>query len=61
MKIQSFGQKFGTKNTLYEYFRVATLKTIVILEIITLNHHQIFVRRLKALNLGPRMTYLGVF
>ena len=37
--------EFGTKNTLYEYFRVAILKTIEILEIITLNHHQIFVQR----------------
>ena len=37
--------ELGTKNTLDEYFRVAILKTIVILEIITLNHHQIFVQR----------------
>ena len=55
--------KFGTKNALFGYFWARILKkSIVMFEIRTLKflHLKNFMKKQKSLNLGPKMSDLGI-
>ena len=68
-KMQSFMQnkktsKSDTKNAFYSgIFEMQFWKTIVIFEINTLQFFKMhgLLQKLKSLNLGPKMSYLGIF
>ena len=52
-----------TKDALFGYFWARIKKTLVLIEISTLKfiYLQNFTKKQKRLNLGPKMSYLGIF